>query len=62
MARVRITVEVPDEIIERVRTESAGMGDFDDWSDALWEVAEEAVIDEIRASFTPADLLEEDGA
>lgn len=55
MAKIKIEVEVPDEIMERVRAYyDTPDGDEDD--DTLWEDAEDAVINSIRATFTPHDL------
>lgn len=60
MAFITLTLFVDDEIIERVKAENPGEGY--DYSDELWEDAEQAVIDAIRSDFTPADLLDsEDG-
>jgi len=63
MAEVQITVEVPDEIMERVRAFYA-RDDQDDPAQAevaaaLCEDAEVAVLDSVRASFYPSDLLED---
>lgn len=60
MVQVTLTITVPDEIIARVRAENPS--DFDDFSDSLWEDAENAVIDAVRATFTPRDLLEDPDA
>lgn len=60
MAQVQITVEVPDEIIERARewvAVSETGADADATDDLLWYDAETAVIDAIRATFSPADLV-----
>ncbi len=55
MAQITLTIDIDDDLVKRVRT-AGSVGD--EWDADLWEEAETAVLDEIRATFSPEDLLE----
>jgi len=58
MAEILIKVDIPDEMVQRVR-EYYESPDGEEADDLLWEDTETAVIDAIRATFTPHVIWEQ---